>query len=172
MPTRLLVTLWLCFVSTFTFAVGPGDQAPAWKGTDLVDARQIEFPEILENKPAVLVFWATWCPYCKAFMPHLKDLQADYAKYGVKIISFNTKERGIGDAKAYVDSLGFPFTAIADADKIADQYGVKFIPGLMVLDGDGVIAYRRASTNLPAGKTVSEQWADEVRESLDTLIKN
>ena len=172
MPTRLLLTLLFCFVSTFTFAVGAGDQAPSWKGIELVDGSQVEFPEILENKPAVLVFWATWCPYCKAFMPYVKEIQADYAEHGIKIISFNAKERGIGDPKAYVDTLGFPFIAIADADKIAEQYAVKFIPGLMVVDGDGVIAYRRASTNLPAGKTVSEQWADEVREILDSLIED
>ena len=170
MLTRLIVTLWLCLITTSALGVGAGDEAPAWSGIELADGSQVKFPDILDNKPAVLIFWATWCPYCKAFMPYVKDIQADYAKHGVRIISFNALERGIGDPKAYIKTLGFPLVAVAGADNIAEQYDVHFIPGLMVVDGDGVIAYRRESTDLPAGKIVSQQWAEEVRRALDNLI--
>ena len=134
MTTRLIATLWLCLVTTSALAVGEGDQAPAWNGIDLVDGSQIEFPDILDDKPAVLVFWATWCPYCKAFMPYVKEIQTGYAKHGIQIISFNALERGIGNPKAYVDTLGFPLVAIAEADNIAEQCNVQFIPGLMVVN--------------------------------------
>ena len=170
MLKRFIATLGLCLFTSYAFGVGAGDQAPAWNGMDLADGEQVSFPDILNAKPAVLVFWATWCPYCKAFMPYVKEIQADYAKHGVQIISFNALERGIGDPKAYVDSLGFPLVAIAEADSIAEQYAVRFIPGLMIVNGDGLIVYRRESTDLPAGKTVSEQWSDEVRQVLDGLI--
>ena len=103
-------------------------------------------------------------------MLYVKEIQADYAKYGVQIISFNALERGMGDPKAYVDSMNFPLVAIADADSIAEQYNVQFIPGLMIVDGDGMVVYRRKSTDLPAGQTVSEQWANEVRQVLDILV--
>lgn len=171
MPERLIVLLWLYLVTTSAVAVGAGDRAPAWSGKDLATGSHVEFPAILENRPAVLVFWATWCPYCKAFMPYVKQIQADYEKHGIKIISFNALERGMGDPKAYVEDLDFPFVAIADADGIAESYSVRYIPGLLISDGEGMIVYRRKSTDLPAGKTVSEQWADEVRQVLDVLIE-
>ena len=171
MLKRLVLILWLCLNVAAAPAVDEGDIAPAWKGIDLIDGAQVEFPAVLDNKPAVLVFWATWCPYCKAFMPYVKEIQAEYAKQGIQIISFNALERGIGDPKAYVDVLNFPLIAIAEADSIAEQYNVQFIPGLMIVNGDGMIVYRRKSTDLPAGKTVSEQWAAEVRLVLDILIE-
>ena len=171
MHIRLLAFVLLFLVNTSLHAVSAGNQAPAWNGVDLATGSNIDFPGVLEGKPAVLVFWATWCPYCKAFMPYVKEIQADYEQYGVKIISFNAKERGIGDPRAYVQSLDFPFVAIADADPIAETYKVKFIPGLLISDGQGMIVYRRKSTDLPAGKTVAEQWSDEVRQVLDTLVK-
>lgn len=171
MLTRLLMPFWLCLITTAVFGAGTGDKAPAWSGTDLVDGSQVEFPAVLGGKPAVLVFWATWCPYCKAFMPYVKQIQADYARYGIQIISFNALERGRGDPLAYVNSLNFPMVTIADADTIAEQYAVKFIPGLMIVNGDGTIVYRRRSTDLPAGKTVSAQWAEEVRKVLDILVE-
>ena len=40
----------------------------------------------------------------------------------------------------------------------------------MVVDGTGRVAYRRKSTDLPAGKTVSQQWAEEVDAVLATLV--
>lgn len=170
MLRRLVSIVWLCLLISTAQAVEEGELAPAWKGVDLVDGSQVVFPDVLKDKPAVLVFWATWCPYCKAFMPYVKEIQADYAKYGVQIISFNALERGMGDPKAYVDSMNFPLVAIADADSIAEQYNVQFIPGLMIVDGAGKIVYRRKSTDLPAGQTVSEQWANEVRQVLDILV--
>lgn len=171
MLIRLFALIWLSLISTSVLAVAAGDKAPAWSGKDLLSGSRVEFPAVLENKPAVLVFWATWCPYCKAFMPYVKEIQSEYEKHGIKIITFNALERGVGDPEAYVDSLDFPFIAIADADKIAESYKVKFIPGLLISDGNGKIVYRRKSTDLPAGKTVSEQWADEVRFVLDILLE-
>ena len=150
--------------------VDKGDPAPAWTGTNLVDERTIAFPAVLDGKPAVMLFWATWCPYCKAFMPYAKQIQADYVDQGVQIVTFNAKERGEGDPAAYVASLNFPMVAIADADSIAEQYDVKFIPGLMVVDGQGQVTYRRGWTDLPPGKTVAEQWDGEVRGALDSLV--
>ncbi len=152
-------------------AVVPGDIAPPWSGVDLISEQEYSFPEVLDDKPAVLIFWATWCPYCKAFMPYAEKIQRDYAEQGVQIITFNTKERGRGDPEAYARSLGYPLIAIGEADAIGDDYDIPFIPGLLVVDGDGVIAYRRRSTNLPAGRTVSQQWDAEVRAVLDELTR-
>jgi len=153
-------------------AAGSVGSAATWTGTNLIDGQTVSFPELLDGKPAVVIFWATWCSYCKAFMPYVNDIQADYENQGVQIVTLNAKERGKGDPKAYAQSLGFPMFAIADADNIAEKYNVEFIPGLMVVDGEGQVSYRRASTDLPAGKTVAQQWDGEVRNALDSLVGN
>lgn len=152
--------------------LGPGDMAPAWSGVDLSTDQALEFPALLAGKPAVLLFWATWCPYCKAFMPNAANIQADYAQQGVQIVTFNAKERGRGDPKAYVETLSFPLIAVAQADAIADSYGVKFIPGLMVVDGQGKVVWQRGWTDLPAGSKVADQWEGEVRQALDSVLSN
>ncbi len=169
LPLRILP--WMLFLLAPTAAaVDRGDTAPAWTGNDLVSDRQVQFPAVLEDRPAVLVFWATWCPYCKAFMPYAAQIQEDYAAQGVRILTFNAKERGRGDPQAYARGLGFDLVAIADADAIAASYGVEFIPGLLVVDGSGTVVYRRGWTELPAGSTVAEQWSQEVRAALDAAL--
>lgn len=168
---HFLSALILTLATSYAFAVNQGDVAPPWSGTDLITGKTVEFPEVLNGKPAVILFWATWCPYCKAFMPRAAEIQAEYAEAGVQIIGLNHKERGYGDPAAYAKSLGFPMVAIADADSIGDAWSIDFIPGLLIVDGGGNIVYRRRSTNLPAGRKVSELWAGEVRAVLDQMLK-
>ena len=160
------VALW----TPALLAVEQGDTAPTWTAMDF-QGREITFPGVTDGKPAVVVFWATWCPYCKAFMPYLKEIEADYAEEGVKIVAVNAKERGRGDPKAYVEELAFPLIAVSEGDAIADAYAVEFIPGLMIVDGDGMVAWRRQSTDLPAGQTVAELWSGQVRDALDEILQ-
>lgn len=169
-PTRALWVIVAVFAAgSVAQAVEQGDRAPAWQRTTF-SGEPVAFPGVLEGDPAVLVFWATWCPYCKAFMPELETIRADYADAGVKIIAINAKEDGEGDPDTYVRELGFPMVAVRDGDAIADAYGVDYIPGLMVIDGDGTVAWRRAWTELPAGREVAELWAEQVRAQLDALV--
>jgi thiol-disulfide isomerase/thioredoxin len=150
-------------------AVEQGDVAPPWHAMNFA-GRAVDFPAITGGKPAVVVFWATWCGYCKAFMPYLKGIQADYAAHGVKVVAINAKEDGRGDPRAYVRGLGFAPIAVADGDDIAAAYGIQYIPGLLIVAGNGTVAYRRPWTDLPAGRTVAELWDDQVRDALDSLL--
>ncbi len=156
--------------ATSAFAVEQGDVAPGWLGRDF-EGHEVAFPQVTDGAPAVVVFWATWCSYCKAFMPYLKNIQTDYAEQGVKIVAINAKEDEEGDPAAYAEGLGFPAIAVAGGDAIAEAYAVQYIPGLFVVDGEGTIAYRRPWTDLPAGQIVAELWSQHVREALDRVLK-
>ena len=166
---RLALLALLTFASASLQAVEQGQLAPPLKGTDF-SGNEVSFPSVIDGKPTVMIFWATWCPYCKAFMPYLGRIQKDYGEDKINILAINAKENGEGDPKTYVEMLGYPVIGVADGDTIADQYSVRFIPGLMIVDGDGIIAWKRASTDLPAGKTVAELWDEQVREQLDRLL--
>lgn len=150
-------------------AVERGDVAPPWKARDFA-GQIVEFPSVTAGKPAVVVFWATWCEYCRAFMPYLKGIQSDYAAHGVKIVAINSGEDVDGDPHAYMRTLSFTPVAIEDGDKIAEAYGIEYIPGLLIVDGKGTVAYRRPWTDLPAGRTVAELWNGQVRAALDALV--
>ncbi len=153
-------------------AVDQGDKAPPWKAHDFA-GQAVDFPAVAQGKPAIVVFWATWCPYCKAFMPYLKNIEADYAKQGVKVIAVDVKEDGRGDPRAYVKALGFTPVAIpaADGDEIMKAYGIRYIPGLLIVDGKGEVAYKRPWSDLPAGQAVAELWDGQVRTALDALVR-
>ncbi len=166
---RLILLAILMSGAAMVPAVEQGEPAPTWAGMDF-SGNEVHFPSVIDGKPTVMIFFATWCPYCKAFMPYLGQIQKEYGKDQINILAINAKEKGEGDPKAYVEKLGYPVISVADGDTIAEEYSVRFIPGLMIVDGDGNIAWKRASTDLPPGKTIAELWDEQVREQLDLLL--
>ena len=168
LPGIVLVFVALCTLNP-TFAADSAEANTTWTGTDFSGA-DIVFPEVLQGKPTVLVFWATWCPYCKALMPYLGEIQGEYGENKINILAINVFEDGEMDPAAYVEELGFPMITVADGEPIAEMYAVFGTPGLMILDGDGNRVWKRESTDLPAGKTVAELWAGQIRTQLDLLL--
>ncbi len=166
---RLASVLAVLCITGLAFAGEPVEANPGWRGTDFSGA-EIDFPAVLQGKPTVLIFWATWCPYCSAFMPYLGEIQRDYGGDKINILAIDVFEDGVIDAAAYVEALGFPVIAVANGESIAEIYSVYGTPGLMILDGQGNLVWKRASTELPAGKTIAEFWAGQVREQLNQLL--
>jgi len=163
----LFVTI-LCSMSAN--AARPGDVAPHWQATNF-QGDVVSFPELVDGKPAVMIFWASWCSYCKAFMPYLKEIQREYQD-DIEIIAVNFREAegGESDPDAYVRQTGINMMAIRDGEEIAAAYRVRFVPGLMVVGTDGIVSYRRGKTKLPAGKSIAELWSEQVMEALDEQL--
>lgn len=151
--------------------MGAGDVAPSWDATTF-DGVPVSFPQVLDGKPTVFVVWATWCNYCKAFMPELRKIQNEYGADQINVLTINAKEDGADDPARYIADLDIPMIAVRDGDAIAAAYDVEYVPGLMVIGADGVIAYRREWTELPAGQTVAMLWGLQVRENLDRLLRS
>jgi thiol-disulfide isomerase/thioredoxin len=167
--TKFAASALIVLLTLPAIAVEQGDRAPAWRGVDF-NGQPVEFPALLDGKPTVVVFWATWCNYCKAFMPYLESIQNDYGTDRINILTVNAKEDGSGNPAQYIAGLSVDTIAVANGDAIAEAYGVEFIPGLMVISPDGTVAYRRAWTDLPAGERVASFWSRQVRRSLDQLL--
>ena len=168
LPRFALVLTVLC-IAGLAFAAEPGGTNPGWKGTDF-SGTEVDFPAVLQGKPTVMIFWATWCPYSKALMPYIGEIQRDYGADKINILAVDVFEKGEGDPAAYLEALDFPVIAVANGDSIAEAYSVRSTPGLMVLDGQGNLVWKRASTDLKPGKAVAELWAGQVREQLDKLL--
>jgi thiol-disulfide isomerase/thioredoxin len=163
-----LLTAVLCLSGT-AMAVETGGIAPPFTGVDEL-GNEVVFPAVINGKPTIMLFWATWCPYCKAFMPYLEQIQKDYGEEKINVVLINHKERGAGDPVAYTKNLTFAVTSVMEGDAIGDEWEIDFIPGLMIAGVDGRIAWQRESTDLPAGKKVGEFWDMLVRQQLDEML--
>ena len=128
----------------------------------------------------IYLFWASWCPYCKALMPHLQSIRDEYGE-DVRIYALNIRDDN--DPRVFLDGLGYDFILLPEADDVMEAYGVKGTPGLFLVDGKGNIrfnlyemifrddaAYESLNNRQKASRR-APAWAAGIRQSIDQILE-
>src|SRR5262245_47031177 len=146
MRRSLLATIWVVLVLAGCggrSAPGPaaGKIAPDFSGGPL-DGTPFPLAD-LRGKVVVLDFWATWCPPCRAMIPHTRDMVRRLARkpFALVSISADADEALLRD---FVRGEGMYWTHLLDGPNgpIITTYEVESFPSIYVLDANGVIRYR------------------------------
>lgn len=67
------------------------------------------------DKPAIIDFWAAWCPPCRQIAPVLEDLAAEY------------------DGEIYVYKVN-----VDEETKISEAFGIRSLPTILYVPMDGM----------------------------------
>ena len=92
----------------------------------------------VQQSPQLVLFWATWCPYCRALMPHLQSIVMEQDGR-IDVLAVNIREDG--DPAAYLEENGFDFTLLLEGDDVGEKYGVKGTPSLYLVDSNMQILF-------------------------------
>jgi len=136
--TQLLILLLTGLLASPLYAdPGAGDRAPGWSMSD-TNGETLHFPQQVEAEYSLVVFWASWCPYCKALMPRLASLQHEVGMDQLPVLALRLEEPGRhGASMAKPDG----FRVFENAWNVAEDYSVSMLPGLFLVR-DGRIVYR------------------------------
>ncbi len=95
----------------------------------------------LKGKPAVLDFWATWCPPCRESLPHLNQLAEQYASRVSFYAVDASQEDTIGAISRARQELGLTAIPIATGGAAyADRIRIDGLPTTIILDKTGRVA--------------------------------
>lgn len=95
------------------------------------------------GRVVVLDFFATWCRPCKAEMPKLKRMHAEYASQGLSVIGYSVDQKGVKAVLPYVRNEKINFPVVLGTPGQARQLaGVSKLPTTVVLDPQGRIIAR------------------------------
>jgi len=117
-----------------------GDVAPDFTLTTL-DGKEIKLSD-LKGKKVVLNFWATWCPPCKAEMPHMQNFYEDFSQEeNVEILAINlTNGDKVESVQNFVQDYGLTFPIPMDEEgKVNEIYQAITIPTSYMIDTKGRI---------------------------------
>lgn len=145
-PSRSRVVSWLLGVMLGVAGLAAAADGPSafnldWQAPNFelntVTGDAFRYPEDLD-KPTIVLFWATWCPFCKALMPHLQSILDEYGG-SVRVVSLNFREDG--DPAAYLADNGFQFELLPNAEDVAEAWNVKGTPYLFLARPDGHVVF-------------------------------
>lgn len=117
-----------------------GKTAPDILGR-LLDKKLLKLEELLKKKDKLILvdFWATWCPPCRAEIPHLQKAYKEYHEKGLVIISINVDEPS-ETIEAFIKKTEMPWYHIRDIDsKLSALYKVEAIPSPFLIDPNGIL---------------------------------
>ena len=107
-----------------------------------LDGQPVSLGQFRGKKPVLLVFWATWCPECKAASPAINALQDGPIGEKMQILALDFRETRKKVA-ATVKSHGIRYPVLLDErGQVARAFGVVGIPTYILIGRDGTIVYR------------------------------
>ena len=121
--------------------IGPreGMRAPELGQSD-TDGHTITLAD-LKGKPALVVFWASWCGPCRHETPAVAKVAQSYQDR-IHVVGVNAGE-DVATVKEAASELGITWPVLLDPqNSLQRRYNVDAIPLMLVFDKDGLIRYR------------------------------
>ena len=120
-----------------------GQRAPDFTLNDL-SGKSFTLSELRGKKPALIIFWATWCPACLQAIPYFSDIYAQYSTRGLEVISINIATNDpLPRVQSFQEVNKLPYRILYDEkNDVSRVYGVFGIPTSLLIDRDGSIVYR------------------------------
>jgi thiol-disulfide isomerase/thioredoxin len=110
----------------------------------------------LQGKPAVLWFWAPWCPFCNAEAPGVSQVAAANPKVTFVGIAGRAD---VGEMQNFVSKYGLNFTNLNDSDgSLWARYNVPWQPAYVFYKADGSSTF----INNPVAAMPQQELADRV----------
>ena len=120
------------------------------------EGKELHFSD-LAGKPAILNFWATWCPYCKTELPAFDQASQTYGEdIHFMMIDLCDRQRDTPESgAAFLEKEGYSFPAYYDTTGSAvSAYQVFSIPLTVGINREGEIV---ALYNSPVSEEQLEQ---------------
>lgn len=107
------------------------------------DGSKVSLSDYVGKGKFVLVdFWASWCGPCVAEIPHIKEVNKEFAGDKFQVLGVATWDAPEDTEKA-IATHEIPWSNIMNAQKLpAETYGINGIPCLILFAPDGTIVAR------------------------------
>ncbi len=113
--------------------------------------------EQFAGQVVLLDFWASWCGPCREALPVTQTLHQRYAQQGLVVLGINQGESQSVVAD-FVRDNGYTFPMLLDtAQRVGDDYRVRGIPTVILIDRDGIIRHVRVGSGPAAEESLSKE---------------
>ena len=120
-------------------AASDGRQAPApvdWPSLRLVDGSAVG-PAHWAGRPVIVVFWATWCAFCKRHNAHIDKLFRSLDASGPRVLGVAMDSDAAG-IRRYMQANGYRFPVVLDDGLLRHRFtSRRVVPMTCLVDRQG-----------------------------------
>lgn len=135
---KFLFILLLAFISFSLVAcaeIGVGKAAPEISAQEWLNGDGIKLADV-KDKIVVVEFWATWCPPCRASIPHLKEMNAKFKDKNVIFVSLTDEDKAT--VTEFNKSFGMNWL-VGVGSNTGSDYGIRSIPRAFIVKNGNII---------------------------------
>jgi peroxiredoxin len=116
-----------------------GNRAPNFTLLDF-EGNEVELSDFI-GKKVILNFWATWCPPCRAEMPHMEKVyKKNSDEVVVLAVNLTNTEKSNSGVQEFVEEFKLSFPIVMDTKgEVSGQYQVFAYPTSFIIDSQGII---------------------------------
>ena len=103
------------------------------------EGHEVDYPSLIEGRPALLVFWATWCGPCRAEIPRIAEAHRRFGGDGLAVLAIDPGIRdNLTNFKLYAEHFGLSYPVYFDTARAArERFHLIGTPTVVLLDADG-----------------------------------
>jgi thiol-disulfide isomerase/thioredoxin len=120
-----------------TLIAGPAE----WVGKDLpsLGVQYLAKQPDLNGKPAIVEFWATWCPPCRTSIPHLNEIHKKFKDKGLVVIGISDESKDV--VEKFQQKTPMEYHVAVGGAEIGKKFGIEGIPHAFIVGKDGKIIW-------------------------------
>lgn len=174
-PLAMLLFLGVLTAGAFGADIPSPAKSPVISGFRLADAdgTVTEVAAQTKKQLTVVCFLGIECPMARQYGPRLNKLATEFAAQNVRFVGVNSNSQDSQkEVAAFAKEYGITFPILKDpGNKVADQFGARFMVEVFVLDQTLVVRYHgRVDDQFLPGVMRSQATRQDLRIALEELL--
>ena len=106
---------------------------------EMISGQEVRMTQFRRGQPAMIFFWATWCPHCRKQLKELTHNRQAIEANGIKIILVDVGESA-REVQEYINANNISFDIFLDDNaEVAKEYRLVGVPTFFFVNGEGII---------------------------------
>ncbi|HEY9857585.1 MAG TPA: TlpA disulfide reductase family protein [Stenomitos sp.] len=150
------------FLPSGDVAIAAPKEAPDFSLPRTGDGKTVKLSDF-KGKVRIVNFWATWCPPCRAEIPHFVSMYKDLKGKGVEIIGISLDQKGDAAVAPFVKENKMNYPVLLGDENVVSAYGgIRGIPTTFIVDRQGRIVKKFVGLPASSEEGIKDAFMKEI----------
>ncbi len=137
-----LLFFCLLLLPVAAWSLPAGTKAPGFE-VRTSQGETLSLEQYRGEKSVLLIFWTTWCPYCKQEFKHMDEFLTDYEEQSLAVIGINSGWRDtVSKMQRFQKRYQVDIPLAFDHEhRVSQDYNIRGVPTILLIDREGTVVF-------------------------------